>query len=90
MGLCIAILVIALIGATGYISYDIGHSDGYNKGYSSGYETAGRNIYCEACYEGYLKIDPDHDNCVETCIVYGITPEIFWSDIVSKTITIGE
>lgn len=30
IGLCIAILVIALIGAIGYISYDIGHSDGYS------------------------------------------------------------
>ena len=36
MGLCIVILVIALIGATGYIGYDIGHSDGYSTGYYSG------------------------------------------------------
>jgi len=37
MGLCIiAVLVIALIGTTGYISYDLGHSDGYSSGYNSG------------------------------------------------------
>ena len=36
MGLCIAVLVVLLLGATGYISYDIGHSDGYSSGYYSG------------------------------------------------------
>ena len=36
IGVCVIIFVIALLGATGYVSYDIGHSDGYSSGYYSG------------------------------------------------------
>ena len=50
VGFCIAVLVVVLFGAIGYISYSVGHSEGY----SSGYNTAGRDAYCEVCYEGYL------------------------------------
>lgn len=37
MGLCITILVIALIGAAGYISYEIGYDEGVTYGYSKGH-----------------------------------------------------
>lgn len=77
VGFCIAVLVVVLFGAIGYISYSVGHSEGY----SSGYNTAGRDAYCEVCYEGYLRIDPDHNNCVETCITWGKIPEIFWGGV---------
>lgn len=36
IGLGIVILMVLLIGTTGYISYDFGHSDGYSSGYYSG------------------------------------------------------
>ena len=38
MSACIVILMIALLGATGYISYELGHSDGYSSGYNYGVE----------------------------------------------------
>lgn len=51
----------------GYVGFGEGDTASYWRGYNEGYETAGRDVYCEACYEGYLLVDPDHDNCVETC-----------------------
>lgn len=54
MRLCIAVLVIAIIGAVGYFGYDIGHLDGYQEGYSDGNIEA----VCELlCYDIMGKID---------------------------------
>ena len=56
IGLCIAILVIVLIGATGYISYDTGYLDGYNSGYMHGQYESERKGNCATCdcFDSYI------------------------------------
>ena len=51
MGVVIAILVIALLGATWYVGYDIGYGEGHRSGYYNG-EQAG----ITACQQEYQQI----------------------------------
>ena len=51
MGIVIAILVIALLGATGYTGYDVGYDEGHRSGYYYG-EQAG----ITACQQEYQQV----------------------------------
>ena len=65
IGVVIAMLVIALLSATGYVGYEIGHSDGYSEGYNRG-----SVIGCEVgtdvtaiIFQGYVICVKQHCDC---------------------------